>query len=406
MFNKENLKSATDEKDRGTATQSTRKGSSRRRTEDEESELMDNLGNSVMAATRRDSLIGAKLDSLVPNPLNHRFGQPNLLENLESLQSAITRLKAAEGIDHVPTLQELETKGETFPTLTPAGRALYENCAELANTFLENNGHADTPIKVFPAQAGAHRVKTGHRRYIAYQLVHPITGVEVIDVLVDKGVNAGADEISATISGITENTAREGNTLAEYLFALQPIVKASKKRDGKGPNKAKLSRQTGIERTSLGRMIDIIEKGAADDEQVLLSLHDHRIEDITSAQILFSKPRAEWLSLIDELASIGPTQFRAKHRELVAGEAKTLDNKAGEGASDPSSTPKKAATKGEGKGTASKTPAERIDRRNRGAKILMTYLSQNAKTLVDDLPAGGTPYEQLEALLDRLSEKQ
>lgn len=422
MFNKMSLRKGRNSENCGTATVSASKSKVKRKTDDVESELLDSLSSSIVASTRRDSLIGAELDNLVPNPVNQRFGQKVLLESISDIQAMIEEYCIQESAEYVPSIKELEffahQSKRAIPELPQAAKDLYNNCVELANTFIENQGHADTPIKVYPAQAGSHLIKTGHRRYIAYQLARPLTGISMVDVLIDKSHKSGGDVAKEAVSRITENTARVGNTLAENLYALKPIVEVSLKDTGKVPNKSKLSRQTGIERTQLGRMIDMIQQGAAEDHKILLALHDHNIEDVTSAQLLFSKPSDQWLDLIKELATVGAVKFR----ERVRNGSQHLNEEMSEavekghsierhvslfdslGASNKSSQGE-TYTEAKKESSTKSSNNKKLKNRDEGAQVLLNGLSKRFGNMLLDLPQNTSPFKKLILLVERLAEK-
>jgi|TARA_R100000900_G_scaffold116559_5_gene91458 hypothetical protein len=274
----------------------------------ESDELFNTIGQVANATQHRDAIVTATLASIEPNPNNGRLGQQELMSAMPLIVEKISSL----GADDVPSFNELGI------TLGPAAAALYENCAELANTYIAASGYADTPPKVLPADnRGVHRTKTGHRRYIAYLLAQPITKIDRIDVILDKSREAG-DELFQTISEITENTSRENNTLAEELLQIKRVLLHLGARKEK-INKAKLSRQTGLERSKLSRLVDIVEAGGADDEDRLLKIHEAGIEDVTALSLVFKAEQGAWDALIEELGSIGPTSFRAKHSSKASG---------------------------------------------------------------------------------------
>lgn len=278
--------------------------------EEEEDTLMQGIASALLTTANRDSVISAKLTNIMPNPLNGRIGQGELVENLKDLVNAIS---SSGSKDEVPNYEDLVKLVPDTPKLSLSAQRLYDNCASLANSIISTGGYSESPPKVMPVNTdGYHVVKTGHRRYFAYCFAEPITKIGVIDILLDKS-SSGYDQLSQTIERLTENTSREDNSLAEYINEVAAIIKISQNRS-EPINKSKLAKQIGMERTKLGRIIEIAECGAANDTQVISRLHELQIADVTAANILFKQPKNEWLELVDELNNIGPVQFRSKYR--------------------------------------------------------------------------------------------
>lgn len=270
--------------------------------EREADNIFKSLGQVVSSTSHRDTIVTAKLESIRPDPENGRLGQQSLISALPKITSQIKAL----GGETVPSYSELGIQ------LPPAAAALYDNCAALANTYIPAGGYADTPPKVLPAdEEGIYQTKTGHRRYIAYWLARPITGIGEIDVILDKSHKSG-DDLPVVIGRITENTSRENNSLAEQLLYVKQVLARLAAR-GEPVNKAKLSRQTGMERTRLSRLVDMVTAGAAEDEERLLSIHAAKIEDATALSMVFRAPPEDWDALTRELSKIGPAEFRAKY---------------------------------------------------------------------------------------------
>ncbi|MDQ2077408.1 hypothetical protein [Marinimicrobium sp. ABcell2] len=270
---------------------------------DRESDSMfSNLEQVLSSTVHRDTIVTAKLSKIRPDPDNGRLGQGELVNALPKITQKIKE----QGAETVPSYADLGI------TLSPAARSLYETCANLANTYIPNGGYADSPPKVLPVDAqGVHETKTGHRRYIAYCLAEPITGISEIDVILDKS-NQADDDLYRTIGRITENTSRVNNTLAEELMEVRLVVNMLTAR-GESINKAKLARATGLERTRLSRLVDMVKAGAADDQERLLAIHTAQIEDVVALSVVFKAPQEQWDTLIRELAKSGPTAFRSKY---------------------------------------------------------------------------------------------
>lgn len=270
--------------------------------EREADNMFMSLGQVVSSTSHRDTIVTANLRSIRPDPKNGRLGQGELIGALAKITSQIKTL----GSETVPNYAEIGIP------LSPAGAALYESCAALANTYIPAGGYADTPPKVLPAdEQGIYQTKTGHRRFIAYCLAEPITGINEIDVILDKSHKDG-DNLSLIMGRITENTARENNSLAEELLQIKLVVD-NLAAQGKSINKAKLARETGLERTRVSRLVEMVKAGAADNEERLLSIHAAKIEDAKALSYAFKAPPESWDALIQELSKIGPAAFRARY---------------------------------------------------------------------------------------------
>lgn len=303
--------------------------------EEEEDNLVMGIQSALASSANRDSVISAFLNKIVPNPDNGRIGQKGLLKALPGLIAAIAESQVKE----VPTYEELVNLVPSTPKLHAVEIGLYDNCAVLANTYISNGGYSDSPPKVMPANAdGYYTIKTGHRRYIAYLLAEPITKIHIIDILLDKS-EKGSDVLIQTVGRLTENTGRVDNTLAEYILELAAVIQIAESRS-EPIVKAKLARMIGMERTKLGRIVEIVESGAAEDIEAIYKLHEYGIGDVTAVHLLFKQDRSLWVHLVDELHSIGPVNFRAKYRDYAKPEVKKLpDNVPEHDQSAPPETP-------------------------------------------------------------------
>jgi len=307
MFKKETSKDQTGE----TASLKTTKA---RRTSEETENLIEGFGNYMGSMDKRDGYISAPLVSLIPSVKNGRIGQAQLLEALPVIVGLIQSL-VAEGKTSIPPVIELADSPD-FPKLQQSALMLLGSCIDLANSFIENGGYADTPPKVYPAVDGKHAMKIGHRRYIAYCLAQPITGVTTIDVIIDKGSNTQSDDFGQAVGRIAENSAREDNSVAELIYSFKEVYDLSLSRTGQRPNITHLARATNIERTQLSRIIDMVENGAGDDIELLNKIHESKIEDIVSLNLLFQQPTEQWNEAFNQLVALGASEFREKYRSL------------------------------------------------------------------------------------------
>lgn len=285
-----------------------------RKTSEETENLIEGFGNYMGSMDKRDGFISARLTSLVPSAKNGRIGQSALLESLPII-IGIIKEQANKGEKSIPELNDLMIQ-PGFPKIPQASLMLLKSCIELANSFIENGGYADTPPKVYPAVNGQHQMKIGHRRYISYLLAEPITGVSSIDVIIDKGSNTQNDQLGQGIGRTTENSARVPNSLAEQIYEMKGVYDLTLDKTGDRPNITHLSRTTNIERTKLSRIIDMISNGAGDDIELLSRIHENEIEDAVSLALLFQQPRETWSDALDQLVALGPTEFREKYRSL------------------------------------------------------------------------------------------
>lgn len=286
------------------------KGTRREQVNADQESVFAGVLNSVSSSVNRDAVISASLDILELNKINSRFGQSEILNNIGELQRAIADYNASKDEKLVPTYSELAENISDVPTLSSAARDLFNSCAELANSFIENEGVADQPPKVFPLnENGKHDVKIGHRRIIAYNLAKPITGVSVIDVLIDRSKRSGNQSIQ-TMQRIAENAVRKSNTLAELLHAFS-ILKKQLDTVSEKISISQLARSTGVERTKLTRIWELLSKGVADDENLIQLIHDYQIEDVKSLAIVILHPKDEWISEINRLKALGPAQYRS-----------------------------------------------------------------------------------------------
>lgn len=285
-----------------------------RKTSEETEHLIQGFGSYMGSMDKRDGYISAPLAALIPSVKNGRIGQAQLLESLPSIVELIQSL-VAEGKTSIPSVNELAVSA-AFPKLKESSLMLLESCIDLANSFIENGGYADSPPKVYPAVDGKHAMKIGHRRYIAYCLAQPITGVSSIDVIIDKGSNTQEDELGQAVGRIAENSAREDNSVAELIYSFKEVYDLSISRTGERPNITHLSRATNIERTQLSRIIDMVENGAGDDIELLNRIHESKIEDIVSLNLLFQQPADQWNDVFNQLVALGSSEFREKFRSL------------------------------------------------------------------------------------------
>lgn len=398
--------------------------------EEEEDALMQGLASALLTTANRNSVISAQLSKILPNPLNGRIGQSELVEKLPELVKAI----ASSGKkDEVPNYEDLLQLVPSTPALSNSAQRLFDNCVSLANSIISTGGYTDSPPKVMPVNAeGFHLVKTGHRRYFAYCLAEPVTNINVIDILLDKSTN-GSDQLIQTIERLTENTSREDNSLAEYINEVAAIFRIAESRS-ESIVKSKLAKQIGMERTKLGRIIEIVECGAANDAVVINKLHELRIADVTAVNILFKQPKELWLELVDELHKVGPVQFRAKYRAGTNAVDEVTPTIAPEDTKDviSGSTVQAATSEGTQKGEAppqiqplvkevvspdqesikpveptkndpagrSKIPAQKNNIQEAGASRLLELVADVDKTLVDNLQ--GSAYEKVMQIIERL----
>lgn len=352
---------------------------------DREAENMfTSLGQIISSTSHRDTIVSAKLTNIRPDPKNGRLGQGELIEALARIASQIKTL----GSKIVPSYAELGIP------LSPVAADLYESCAELANTYIPVGGYADTPPKVLPAdEQGIYLIKTGHRRYIAYCLAEPITGINNIDVILDKSHKAG-DNLSLILGRITENTARENNSLAEEILKIK-ILLDSLGAMGERVNKAKLARQTGVERTRLSSLVDMVQAGAAEDEERLIAIHTAKIEDTKALSFVFREDPESWDGLIHELAEIGPAAFRAKYESRKVGVNTKLPEKSvavplSEPASTTTSMPGEATPKPDDWTAANVHFAEPVAEAGEGDGVEPAPVAQLEEQITDSLPNRST----------------
>jgi hypothetical protein len=285
-------------------------------------DLIDGEGDALFAGveaalkgtSNHDSVIAAHLSKVIFDPLNGRFGQTELVNNLEAIESCIAKYIADTGEDTVPDYDKLSASTPA-PTLSVSAKKLFNNCASLANTFIPNGGVADQPPKVTPANAnGFHGLKTGHRRTIAYHLARPITGVTSIDILIDKSKSA-TETLYQQIGRIAENTSRVNNSLAEEIHMISMVLKLINE-SGNELNRVKLAQSTGIERTKLGKIVDVINSGFDQEVELITKLHESGTEDVKALSQLVKYPKAQWPELVQNLIEKGSSWFRNEHKEL------------------------------------------------------------------------------------------
>lgn len=291
----------------------------------EEDDLLQGVAAALNVTANRDSVISTSLSKLKLDPSNGRLGQPELMEQLDSLVECIALYVSTTGDKSVPEYITLKSKIAHTPALSKSAQTLFDTCANLANSYLPNGGHADNPPKVTSLTDGVHLVKTGNRRSIAYFLAQPITGVTTIDILIDKS-KSSMDSLYQSIGRITENAARVDNTLAELILQFDYVLKLMEA-GNKEINKKSLAQATGIERTKLGRIIEIIKCGFADEAALVLMLHDNKIEDSQSICLLVRQPKEQWHSLLIELISKGSAWFRSAYREVGNHDGGVQENK-------------------------------------------------------------------------------
>lgn len=280
----------------------------------EEDDLLDGVAAALKVSANRDSVISTLITNLKLDPLNGRIGQEELTDKLGLIVECIGQYVALTNDKSVPDYKTLVSKVPQAPELSKSAKSLYETCATLANSFIPNGGYADTPPKVTPANSeGHHLVKTGHRRTIAYILAQPITNVSKIDVLIDKSKSA-MESLYQKIGRIAENTARVDNTLAELMLSFDRVLD-SMLANNEEVNKSSLAKATGIERTKLGRIIEVVQSGFAKDQDLIITLHDNKIEDAQSLCLLVRHPQEKWRSLLGELIANGSAWFRNAYRE-------------------------------------------------------------------------------------------
>lgn len=290
----------------------------------EEDDLLSGVAAALNVSANRDSVISTLISNLKLDPLNGRIGQSELEEKLGLIVECIRQYVALTNDKSVPEYKTLMTKVPQAPVLSKSAQTLYETCATLANSFMPSGGYADTPPKVTPANSeGHHLVKTGHRRTIAYILAQPVTGVTKVDVLIDKSKSA-LESLYQKIGRIAENTARVDNTLAELILSFDRVVD-SMQADKEEVNKSALAKATGIERTKLGRIIEVIQSGFAKEQDLIITLHDNKIEDAQSLCLLVRHPKEQWRVLLNELIANGSAWFRNAYREVPATDESTAN---------------------------------------------------------------------------------
>lgn len=286
--------------------------------QDEGDELLAGVQAALHVTSHHDSIIAVKLSKIKLDDSNGRFGQVELMSKIDVIVGCIREYISVNEEKIVPEWSKLKEFSKA-PELSISAMMLYKSCANLANTYLENEGRADTPPKVCAANAeGIHLTKTGHRRTIAYHLAEPITGVNVIDVILDKSTSAN-DTLYQSIGRITENTARENNTLAELIVSISRILDLMQQR-GEVVNKAKLAQATAIERTKLGRIIEVITSGLSKSESLITSIHENGIEDIKSLSLIAKQSSDQWTILVEKLIVNGSAWFRNQFKQGAANE--------------------------------------------------------------------------------------
>lgn len=281
--------------------------------EDEGDELLAGVQAALHVTSHHDSIIAVKLSKIKLDDSNGRFGQVELMSKIDLIVDCIKEYLSVSEEKIVPDWSALSDVSKV-PELSISATMLYNSCAKLANTYLQNEGRADTPPKVCAANAeGIHLTKTGHRRTIAYTLAEPITGVNVIDVILDKSTSAN-DQLYQSIGRITENTAREDNTLAEQIVSISRVLDLLQQK-GESVNKAKLAQATAIERTKLGRIIEVITSGLSKSESLIKSIHENGIEDIKSLSLIAKQSSDQWTILVEQLIANGSAWFRNQFKD-------------------------------------------------------------------------------------------
>lgn len=287
------------------------KGTRRELVNAEQDAVFASVVSSVGSSVNRDAVISSPLEALKLNEENSRFGQGEIIEQIQQLQEAIREYASLKDEKLVPVYEDLASQIAGVPPLSRAAIELFDSCADLANSFIENGGFADQPPKVFPMDAeGIHSVKIGHRRVIAYNLAKPITGINVIDVLIDRSKTSGS-QLTQTVQRIAENAARKGNTLAELLHSFN-ILRKKIDQDSLKTSVSKLSRSTGVERTKLTHIWEVVNSGFADNENLVRLVHDYKIEDAKSLVLVVKHPMEMWASELEKLNDVGSTAYRSK----------------------------------------------------------------------------------------------